>query len=96
MLEDPSHDTGRIRCSKIEFAEAVRAEGIDLDPHYRLVVDEWPWVRSCLADAFGSEKARGIRDRSFCLYLNENYGAAEADDTVEAILEIEHHFGILD
>ena len=86
-------DTDRISCSKIEFAEAVRAEGIDLNPHYRFVVDEWPWVQPYLADGFKTENARSIRDRSFCLYLNENYGEAEANDTIEAILKVERHFG---
>lgn len=89
-------DTDRIGCSKIEFAEAVRAEGIDLNPHYRFVVDEWPWVQPYLADDFKTENARSIRDRSFCLYLNENYGEVEADDTVEAILKVERHFGRFD
>jgi perosamine synthetase len=87
-------DTDRIRCSKIEFAEAVRAEGIDLNPHYRFVVDEWPWVQPYLADDFKTDNARSIRDRSFCLYLNENYGEAEAGDTIEAILKVERHFGM--
>jgi dTDP-4-amino-4,6-dideoxygalactose transaminase len=87
-------DADRISCSKIEFAEAVRQEGIDLNPHYRFVVDEWPWVQPYLADAFRTDNARSIRDRSFCLYLNENYGEAEANDTVEAILKVERHFGI--
>lgn len=86
-------DTDRITCSKIEFAEAVLKEGIDLNPHYRFVVDEWPWVQPHLADGFRTENARSIRDRSFCLYLNENYGEAEANDTVEAILKVERHFG---
>jgi perosamine synthetase len=86
-------DTDRIHCSKIEFAEAVHKEGIDLNPHYRFVVDEWPWVQPYLADGFKTENARSIRDRSFCLYLNENYGEAEANDTVEAILKVERHFG---
>jgi perosamine synthetase len=89
-------DTDRISCSKIEFAEAVLKEGIDLNPHYRFVVDEWPWVQPYLADAFKTENARSIRDRSFCLYLNENYGETEANDTVEAILKVERHFGKFD
>ena len=88
-------DTDRIRCSKIEFAEAVRAEGIDLNPHYRFVVDEWPWVQPHLVDDFKPENARSIRDRSFCLYLNENYGEPEAADTVAAILKVERHYGVL-
>ena len=89
-------DTDRISCSKIEFAEAVLKEGIDLNPHYRFVVDEWPWIQPYLADAFKTENARSIRDRSFCLYVNENYGEAEANDTVEAILKVERHFGKFD
>ena len=89
-------DIDRIRCRKIEFAEAVRAEGIDLNPHYRFVVDEWPWVQPYLADGFRTENARSIRDRTFCLYLNENYGEAEANDTVEAILKVERWFAKTD
>jgi len=86
----------RISCGKIEFAEAVQKEGIDLNPHYRFVVDEWPWVQPYLADGFKTENARSIRDRSFNLYLNENYGEAEANDTVEAILKVERWFGKAD
>jgi len=89
-------DVERISCSKIEFAEAVQKEGIDLNPHYRFVVDEWPWVQPYLADSFKTENARSIRDRSFNLYLNENYGEAEANDTVEAILKVERYFAKAD
>ena len=64
-------DVERISCNKIEFAEAIQKEGIDLNPHYRFVVDEWPWVQPYLADGFKTENARSIRDRSFNLYLNE-------------------------
>lgn len=86
-------DPARLRGSKTEFAAAVRAEGIDLNPDYRFVVDEWPWVQPYLADGFKTENARSIRDRSFNLYLNENYGAREAADAVEAIVKVERYFG---
>jgi perosamine synthetase len=85
-------DTSKIGCSKAEFAQAVLKEGIDLNPHYCYVVDEWPWVRPYLADGFRTENARSIRDRSFNLYLNENYGEREAEETVNAILKVERHF----
>jgi perosamine synthetase len=85
-------DIGKISCSKTAFAQAVLKEGIDLNPHYAYVVDEWPWVKSYLADGFRTENARSIRDRSFNLYLNENYGEREAEDTVNAILKVERHF----
>jgi perosamine synthetase len=85
-------DTDRISCSKVDFAQAVLKEGIDLNPHYCYVVDEWPWLRPYLADDFRTDAARDIRDRSFNLYLNENYGEREARETVEAILKVERHF----
>ncbi len=85
-------DRGRLDCGKIAFAEAVRAEGVGLNPHYRYVVAEWPWVRPHLADGFDCPNARDIRDRSFNLYLNENYGAREAEDIVRAMAKVEAHY----
>jgi perosamine synthetase len=85
-------DPDRIACTKTAFAEAVRAEGIGLNPHYKYVVAEWPWVKSYLADSFDTPNARAVRDRSFCLYLNENYGHQEVDDCVAAIVKVERCF----
>jgi dTDP-4-amino-4,6-dideoxygalactose transaminase len=85
-------DVDRISCSKIEFAEAVLAEGIGLNPHYRYLVVDWPWLKPYLADDFETPNARDIRDRSFCLYLNENYGLHEASDCVAALVKVEKHF----
>ncbi len=84
-------ETGRISCSKLEFAKAVEQEGIGLNPHYQYVVADWPWLKPHLADSFDTPNARAIRDRSFNLYLNENYGEREAADTAEAILKVERH-----
>jgi perosamine synthetase len=85
-------DVDAIRCSKIEFAEAVRAEGIDLNPHYKYVVCEWPYIQQYLADDFDTPNARSIRDRSFNLYLNENYREQESRDCVKAIVKVEKFF----
>ena len=85
-------DTDRITCSKREFAEAVRAEGIGLNPHYQYLVADWPWLKRYLADVVDTPNARAIRDRSFMLYLNEKYGLSEASDCARAILKVEQHF----
>jgi len=50
---------------------------------------DWPWLKPYLADAFDTPNARDIRDRSFCLYLNENYGVSEASDCTAAIVKVE-------
>jgi dTDP-4-amino-4,6-dideoxygalactose transaminase len=85
-------DCSAITCSKIEFAEAVRAEGIDLNPHYRFVVSDWPYIQPYLADNFELPNAHDVCNRSFNLYLNERYGEREARDAVKAIVKVERHF----
>src|SRR5262249_14631606 len=82
----------RISCTKREFADAVLAEGIGLNPHYQYLVADWPYLKPYLADAFDTVNARSIRDRSFCIYLNENYTAVEAADAVKAIVKVEQHY----
>lgn len=89
VFVDPS-GTGK---SKLDVAEALRAEGIDLNPHYRYVVSEWPWAKPYMADDFATPQAVSSRDRSFCLYLNENYGSEEAADVAAAMLKIERAWG---
>jgi perosamine synthetase len=85
-------DAEAIACSKQRFAEAVRAEGIGLNMHYQYLVADWPWVKSYLADDFDTANARRIRDQSFCLYLNENYGLSEASDCANAIVKVERRY----
>jgi len=87
-------DIEKITCSKIEFAEAVRKEGIDLNPHYQYVVAEWPMIKPYLADPFDTPNARSIRDRSFNIYLNENYGEQEVTDCFKAIEKVERFYRI--
>ena len=81
-----------ITCSKREFAEAVRAEGIGLNPHYQYVVSRWDWLQPYLADGFDTPNAKKIQNNSFNLFVNEKYGSAEIDDTVDAILKVEEYF----
>jgi len=78
-----------IRVNKTAFAQAVIAEGIGLNPHYNYLVADWPWVRPYLSDDFDTTNARSIRDKTFNLYLNENYGEQEVQDTVDAIVKVE-------
>ena len=85
-------DLTAITCSKVEFAEAVRGEGIDLNAHYQYVVAEWPYLKPYLLDGFDTPNAASIRDRSFNLYLNEKYGDRELLDVVEAILKVERYY----
>ena len=88
-------DTAQLPCAKKDFAEAILAEGIGLNPHYNYVVAEWPWVIPYLSDDFPCPNAQDIRDRSFNLYVNEKYGEAEIEDTLTAILKVEAILNLL-
>lgn len=85
-------DESKITCGKMEFAHAMEKEGIGLNPHYQYLVAEWPWVQPYLADSFPCTNAKAIRDQTFNLYLNENYGEPEIEDVVRAILKVERFY----
>jgi perosamine synthetase len=82
----------RLSCSKIAFAEAVAAEGIDLNPHYNFLLEDWPWAQNYVPGGIDTPNARRTRNRSFNVFLNERYGDAEADDIANAILKVERHY----
>ena len=86
-------DPARAKKPKLEIAKAVIAEGVGLNPHYQYVVAQWPWVKKYLADDFATPEAASSRDRSFCLYLNENYGLEEAADVAAALLKVDRALG---
>lgn len=85
-------DETLLNCSKMEFANAVAAEGIDLNPHYNFLLEEWPWAREYTPGGIDTPNARDTRNRSFNVFLNENYGEQEALDVVRAVTKVEQHF----
>lgn len=85
-------DSSKLSVSKVTFAKAVLAEGIGLNPHYQYLVRDWPWLQKYLSDNYETVHAREIRDNSFMLYCNENYGPQEIRDTVMAIYKVEQAY----
>ncbi|MDP3723056.1 MAG: DegT/DnrJ/EryC1/StrS family aminotransferase [Candidatus Omnitrophota bacterium] len=85
-------ETDKLTCSKVEFAQALAAEGINLDPQYGCVVRSWKWALPYLSDDFETTNALAMRDRSFNLFLNERYGDEEVRDIIAAIQKVERHF----
>jgi dTDP-4-amino-4,6-dideoxygalactose transaminase len=78
---------------KAAFAKALIAEGIPLNPHYKYLARDWAWLQRYLADEFDTVNARAARDRSFCLYLNEKYGAQEVEDVATALDKVSRLLG---
>ena len=85
-------DRSRIRGGKTEFAQAIREEGIPLNPHYPQVASQWPYLRPYLNDAFGCPNACAHQASSFNLLFNEHYGEREAEDIATAIAKVEREF----
>lgn len=79
----------RLTVDKPTFAQAVAAEGIPLNPDYRYVASEWPWLRPHLAATASTPHATAWREHSFNLLLHEGYTVAEIDDIVAALLKVE-------
>lgn len=86
-------DERRIGCATRDFAEAVAAEGAPLNPEYGFLISDWPWAAAHAPSGIRAPEAEKTRRLSFNLFLNENYGAAEVDDVVAAVLKVEAAFG---
>ncbi len=82
----------KIKCTKIEFAEAIKAEGIGINSHYKYVVTEWSWMKEYLRDDFSPNNAINFQHKTFNLLFNEKYGSKELNDVVEAILKVEKYY----
>ena len=85
-------ETGRLSCSKREFAEALRAEGIDINPDYRYIITEWSWAHQYLSDDFMASNAVELRENSFNILFNENYGGLEAEQICAALVKLENAY----
>ncbi len=85
-------DVDRLRVSKKEFAEAVAAEGIWINPDYREVVSEWRWIGQCIGDKKSTPNAVDFRNRTFNILLNERFTDEEIEAIIRSILKVEEHY----
>lgn len=73
---------------KLPVATALLNMGVPLNPHYRYLCADWSWLKPYLPEGNDTPTARAARDRSFVLYLNENYGKPEAEDIWLKMLQV--------
>ena len=79
----------KITVSKVRFAEAVRAEGIAINPDYRYVVSDWVWLQPYLENSGPTPNAIDFRDTSFNILFHEKFTNADVKDIVDGILKVE-------
>ncbi|TMO44828.1 glutamine--scyllo-inositol aminotransferase [Pseudoalteromonas sp. S4389] len=80
------------KIDKEKFCDALLAEGVELNPHYRFVISQWPWAQPYLTEYKHTPNAQIARDSSFNIYLNENYTEETAEAIFEAIMKVESYF----
>ncbi|KZN47190.1 DegT/DnrJ/EryC1/StrS family aminotransferase [Pseudoalteromonas luteoviolacea] len=77
---------------KETFCNALLAEGVELNPHYRFVIAQWAWAHPYLTEHKYTPNAQAARDKSFNIYLNENYTADTANAIFAAISKVENYY----
>ena len=60
------------------------AEGIDLSPEYDCLISEWEITKKMKIKVISNKNALKFKNKSFNLFLNENYKNREAEDIVKA------------
>jgi perosamine synthetase len=85
-------DNSKINCDKVTFAQAVQAEGIDLNHHYNFLIQDWLWASPFVPSRIKTPNALSTKNRSFNLFLNEQYAEQEVLDVTTAILKVENAF----
>ena len=82
-------DVDKLRVSKEFFAEAIKAEGIDINPSYKYIVSEWNWIKKYLKVEPNTKNAISFRNRSFNILFNEKYTDDDVEDIIKAIEKVE-------
>ncbi|MCF2827731.1 MULTISPECIES: DegT/DnrJ/EryC1/StrS aminotransferase family protein [unclassified Pseudoalteromonas] len=77
---------------KLTFCQALQAEGVDLNPDYKFLISDWKWALPYIKPPLSTPNTVSARDRSFNLYLNEQYTQQEVTDICAAIVKVEQHY----
>jgi len=82
-------DVDRLTISKRKFAEAVAAEGVDLNPDYQFVVWEWAWIRKYIRNKYPTQNAIDFKNKTFNILFNERYTHGDVMDIIDSIKKVE-------
>jgi perosamine synthetase len=82
-------DIEALGVDKRQFADAIAAEGVWLNSHYRELVSEWPWYVDRFGGAGTTPNAVAFRDTTFNLLYHEAFTDSDVDDIVAAIVKVE-------
>lgn len=81
-------DAARINVPPRRFADAVRAEGVPLNPDYRYVVAEWDWVQPHLPADQRTPNATAFRQQAFNILFHERFADRDVRDIIAALHKV--------
>ena len=85
-------DIDKLKISKVQFANAIAAEGITLNTDYRDITSEWRWIPKYVKDFKKTKNAINFRNKTFNILFNEQFGDAEVEDIIKSILKVEKYY----
>jgi len=85
-------DVDKLKVSKIQFANAIAAEGITINTDFRDITCEWKWIPKYTREYKKTPNTIDFRNRSFNILFNENFGDAEIKDIINSILKVEKFY----
>jgi perosamine synthetase len=85
-------DLNKLKVSKVDFANAVAAEGITINTDYRDITCEWQWIPPFMRSYQKTPNSINFRNKTFNLLFNENFGEKEIEDIINSILKVEKFY----
>ena len=82
-------DIDKLKVSKVQFANAITAEGITINSDYRDITCEWQWIPKYVREYKKTTNAINFRNKTFNILFNENFGDTEIEDIIKSILKVE-------
>ncbi|OGX37440.1 MAG: hypothetical protein A3C36_01115 [Omnitrophica WOR_2 bacterium RIFCSPHIGHO2_02_FULL_52_10] len=82
-------DRDKINVSKVQFAQAVRAEGVWVNPDYKYVISEWDWMRGHVKAGTATPNASAFREETFNILFNERFSDSDIDDVINCFLKVD-------
>lgn len=85
-------DLNKLKVSKVDFANAIAAEGININTDYRDITCEWQWIPPFMRKYQKTPNSINFRNKTFNLLFNENFGEKEIEDIINSILKVEKFY----
>jgi len=85
-------DITKLKVSKVQFANAIAAEGIAINSDFRDVTCEYKWIPKYVREYKKTPNSINFRDKSFNILFHEQFGDTEVEDIIRSIEKVEQFY----